>query len=306
MTTRLPRIAYFLMWLMFAPACFAQQKIALPSLEHDAAGQPVAIDAYLFLPEPYDALKRHPAVVFMHGCGGLLTRAGKINSREVDWARRLTKQGYLVLAVDSFTTRNQGSECAGGGPVRPQVERPLDAYGALRYLQERADVAPDRVGLIGWSHGGGTVLFAIGPRGPARPAQGEAEPANEPTNAQSDFRAAVAFYPGWCNDKAQHGSEWNTTVPLLILTGELDVWTRAAPCEQFVETVRAHGAPVRLHVYPDAYHDFDFPHLRVRSRPEFTNPRTGTIPITGTNPQAREDAIERVTAYLAQELGNSR
>jgi dienelactone hydrolase len=218
MLTRLSRITCFFVWLVLAPACFSQETIAFPSLDLDAAGQPVTLDGYLFLPEPYDASKRFPAVVFMHGCGGLLTRAGKIDSRETDWARRLSKQGYVVLAVDSFTTRNQGSECAGGGPVRPQTQRPLDAYGALRYLQHRADVTPNRVALIGWSHGGGTVLFAIGPQGPAQHRPNQAQGTNEPEEPESDFRAAVAFYPGWCNDKAQHAADWNTTVPLLILT----------------------------------------------------------------------------------------
>lgn len=303
MTARLSRIVCILVWLLPAPACFAQQKIAFPSLDHDASGQSVMLDGYLSLPDPYDASKRYPAVVLMHGCGGLLTHSGKINSRQVDWAHRLSTQGYLVLNVDSFTTRHQSGECVGGGPVRPQVERPLDAYGALRFLQSRSDVAPDRVGLMGWSHGGGTVLFAIGPQSPARSVGAPVVGGGSPSPS-SDFRAAVAFYPGWCNDKAQHGSQWNTTVPLMILTGEDDVWSRAAPCEQFVETIQAHNAPVELHVYPGAYHDFDFPRLAVRSRPEFRNPRTGVTPITGTNPAAREDAIERVTAFFGHQLAH--
>jgi len=296
MKTRLSRTACFLLWLLFAPWCFGQQKIVFPSLDRDPSGQPVMLDGYLYRPQGADAAKRYPAVVFMHGCGGLLTRSGRVISREADWARRLSAQGYIVLAVDSFTTRNQPRECAGGGPVRPQIERPLDAYGALRWLQSRIDVIPERVGLMGWSHGGGTVLFAIGPGGPRQRDVGQAK------SPGSDFRAAIAFYPGWCNEQAQNGTQWNTTVPLLILTGESDVWTRAAPCEAFVESVRRHGAPVELQVYPDAYHDFDFPHLPVRSRPEFTNRRTGVVPITGTNPSAREDAIKRVTAFLAQHL----
>jgi dienelactone hydrolase len=296
MKNRLSGIVCILVSLLLASAAFAQQKIAFPSLDRDASGQPVTLDGYLYLPEPYDASKRYPGLVFMHGCSGLFSRSGQIMSREADWARRLSAQGYLVLAVDSFTTRNQSSECVRGGPVRPQVERPLDAYGALRFLQRREDVLPDRIGLIGWSHGGGTVLFAIGPLSPAR------QDASSQAHSGSDFRAAVAFYPGWCNDKAQRAAQWNTTVPLLILTGASDVWTRAAPCEQFVETVRAHGAPVELQVYPDAFHDFDFPHLPVRAHPDLTNPRTGVAPITGTNPAAREDAIERVGRYLADHL----
>lgn len=286
----------FLCRVVIALACavavsmsLAQEKVTFASLDRSASGPPVMLDGYLYVPQHDAPGARYPAVVFMHGCSGLLTRSGKVMSREADWAQRLTSQGYVVLAVDSFTTRAQASECARGGPVRPQVERALDAYGALRFLQRRADVEPDRVALIGWSHGGGTVLFAIASSSPAR----------SEASAPPDFRAAVAFYPGWCNNTAQHGAQWTTSVPLLILAGERDVWTPAAPCETFVRMVRERNVPVELHVYADAYHDFDFPHLPVRSRPEFANPRTGIVPITGTNEAARSDAIERVTQYLA-------
>lgn len=274
-----------------APAS-AQEKVSLPSLDTDSHGAPVMIDAYLF--RPADASGPTPAVVFMHGCNGMLTRKGKIDARELDWAHRFNAQGYAVLAVDSFSSRGQGSECAGGGAVRPSVERARDAYGALRYLQRLPGIRADRVALMGWSHGGGTVLFSVGPGSPAR-AQGA-------DTSAPDFAAAVAFYPGWCNVKAQ-GANWSTRIPLLMLTGADDVWTKAVPCEAFMKDAAANGAPVDFHVYPGAVHDFDYPNLPRRERPEFTNPRTHVVPITGTQPEAREDAIARVTAFLSKALG---
>ncbi|WP_170836169.1 dienelactone hydrolase family protein [Pandoraea sp. ISTKB] len=269
----------------------AQEKVKVASLDTDSDGKPVMLDAYLF--RAVNANAPTPAVVFMHGCNGMFSRRGSIDGRELDWARRFNAQGYAVLMVDSFTTRGQGSECAKGGPVRPWAERPRDAYGALRYLQALPDIRPDRVALMGWSHGGGTTLFSIGPKSPARAQDDSSAP---------DFAAAVAFYPGWCNTKAQ-GADWSTKIPLLLLTGADDVWTKAAPCDAFVKDVTAKGAPITFHIYPGAYHDFDTPNLPVRERPEFTNPKTHVVPITGTQPEAREDAIERVTAFLARTIG---
>ncbi|VVD83593.1 dienelactone hydrolase [Pandoraea aquatica] len=269
----------------------AQEKLSIPSLDKDATGAPVMIDAYLF--RAVNAQGPTPAVVFMHGCNGMFTRKGTIDGRELAWAQRFNAQGYAVLMVDSFTSRGQGSECAKGGPVRPWEERPRDAYGALRYLQSTSGIQPDRIALMGWSHGGGTTLFAIGPKSPGR--------AQDATSAP-DFVAAVAFYPGWCNAKAQ-GANWSTKIPLLLLTGAEDVWTKAAPCDAFVKDVTAQGAPVTFHIYPGAYHDFDYPNLPVRSRPEFTNPKTHVVPITGTQPEARDDAIKRVTEFLATAFG---
>ncbi|MDR3396476.1 MAG: dienelactone hydrolase family protein [Pandoraea sp.] len=280
-------------------SAFAQEKVSIPSLDADSSGAPVMIDAYLF--RAANASGPTPAVVFMHGCNGMFTRKGKIDARELDWAHRLNAQGYAVLAVDSFTSRAQPSECANGGPVRPSVERPRDAYGALRYLQSLPDIRPDRVALMGWSHGGGTVLFSVGPKSPgrAKDAQRDAKPDGKPA---PDFVAAVAFYPGWCNTRAQ-GADWSTRIPLLILTGADDVWTKAAPCDAFVQDATAQSAPITFHIYPGAVHDFDYPNLPVRNRPEFTNPRTHVVPITGTQPEARDDAIARVTAFFAKALG---
>ncbi|WP_353191589.1 dienelactone hydrolase family protein [Pandoraea pnomenusa] len=275
----------------------AQEKVAVASLDTDAAGKPVMLDAYLF--RVPNANGPTPAVVFMHGCNGMFTRKGGIDRRELDWAQRFNALGYAVLAVDSFTSRAQASECRGGGDVRPSVERPRDAYGALRYLQRLLDILPDRVALMGWSHGGGTVLFSIGPKGP-----GHLSDASSGTGAKAapDFAAAVAFYPGWCNLKAQ-GADWSTSIPLLLLTGADDVWSKPAPCDAFVQAVTSKGAPITFHIYPGAVHDFDYPNLPVRARPEFTNPKTHVVPITGTQPEARDDAIARVTAFLAKAFG---
>ncbi len=57
------------------------------------------------------------------------------------------------------------------------------------YLQAQPFVRGDRIGLLGWSQGGGATLFSIGAQSTAGP----------PTS-QGDFRAAVAFYPASCND----------------------------------------------------------------------------------------------------------
>ncbi len=76
-----------------------------PSLEDNDAGQPATrLDGYLL--RAADA-GRCPAVVFLHGCGGLFGRAtGLIEPRKRGWAGELTRRGYGVLMVDSFGSRN--------------------------------------------------------------------------------------------------------------------------------------------------------------------------------------------------------
>jgi dienelactone hydrolase len=252
--------------------------------------QHTVLDAYLFRP---DSGGPHPAVVFLHGCGGVIMRNGKLNSREVDWAERLNAAGYVALVVNSLTPRHFGETCSVQG-ARPELarDRPKDAYAALAWLQAQDFVRGDRIGVMGWSQGGGTILYAIGNNSTSRPAG---------LPWQRDFHGAVVFYPGWCSEKNQ-GANWTTTVPTLVLIGAEDIWIQNAACQAFLAAAAARGASVQLQVYPGAYHDFDWPGLLVHRRPEYTT-TTGVVPITGMDPAARNDALQRVPGFFAQGLG---
>ena len=218
---------------------------------------------------------------------------GQLNSREVDWAERLNAAGYVALVVNSLTPRHFGETCSVQG-ARPALarDRPKDAYAALAWLQAQDFVRGDRIGVMGWSQGGGAILYAIGNNSASRPAG---------LPRQRDFHAAVVFYPGWCSEKNQ-GASWTTTVPTLVLIGAEDVWIQNAACQAFLAAAAARGASVQLQVYPGAYHDFDWPGLRVRRQPEYTT-AAGVVPITGMDPAARDDALQRVPGFFAQHLG---
>jgi dienelactone hydrolase len=281
-------IAVFFLWC--APG-LAQQLVHFPSLEDNGPGNPsTMLDGYMFGPASSGA---YPALVFLHGCDGLFDRAtGLIGRRERDWAAELTPRGYLVLIVDSFGPRSHGEMCSQRGFDRElYLKRPRDAYGALLFLQAQPFVHAGRVAVIGWSQGGGAVLFAIGARGMGRPAQ----------LPRGDFRAAVAFYPASCDDRRQPG--WTTQIPLLVLLGAEDVWTPAAPCKILLDGVVGRGAPVEVQVYPGSYHGFDRANSPRRELPEYRT-AAGIVPIIGTDPAARQDALFRVPAFLARFLMN--
>src|SRR5262249_24062990 len=141
-----------------------------------------------------------------------------VSPRDLDWAKVLATQGYIVFLPDSYGSRGLGPQCKNSDrDVSPARERVADAEAALRFLQSRSDVEPDRVALRAWSNGGSTVLYALRPK-------------DKPKGATPDFRLAVAFYPG-CRVPDQDG-KWATRLPLLILIGEADNWTPAAPCKE--------------------------------------------------------------------------
>jgi dienelactone hydrolase len=240
-----------------------------------------------------------PALVLLHGCTGLRRQSGRMFPIYRAWSNLLAQAGYVLLVVDSAGSRGVGQTCTASAERRRMLaERPKDAYAALRYLQAQDRVRSDRIGVVGWSQGGATVLLSIAAKSSARP-----------PGLAHDFRAAVAFYPGRCSDRQQarpfvdaDPGTWTTTVPLLVLFGEADNWAPAAPCAELIAAAKTRGAPVEIKLYPGADHVFDAPNLKRRELPELRM-RDGTVPITGTDPAARADALVRAPEFLRRHLG---
>lgn len=258
----------------------ATELVLFPSKDSDVtAGEPTRLSGRIMRPVGAGPF---PAVVLLHGCSGLYTKAGALSARHLWWARALRDQGYLVLLVDSFGPRGIGDQCSEKDrKARASVERKRDAWGALEFLRSRPDVQGDRIAALGWSQGGGTVLAAYGPDGEG-----------------AGFRGAVAFYPG-CRT-ALRNPDWQPGGPLLILIGEEDDWTPAEPCEELAGRDSVKGL-LELVVYPDAHHGFDLPTTPVRTRKDLATVPSGQAHV-GTNEAARADAVARVTAFLAKLL----
>ena len=102
-----------------------------------------------------------PALVMLHGCTGLRTGTGAIQGKLRFWAGHLRELGYATLMVDSFTPRGIDEVCTGRHMLSPVRDRADDARGALRYLQGRSDIRPDRIGLLGWSNGAAGAPITI-------------------------------------------------------------------------------------------------------------------------------------------------
>lgn len=261
------------------------QEVGIPAAGWSSA--PADLRAHWFAPT---GTGPHPAVVMVHGCGGAYARNGQLNARHRMWSELLAAQGYGALMLDSFSARGIRELCTQKHAERPlkESDRVGDAHAALAWLRQQNSVNPDRIALLGWSHGGGVTLDAIRQR-PAGLAQG--------------FRAAVSFYPG-CTRRNRQADRFMPYAPLLILIGEADDWTPAAPCVALAETARSHGAPVDIVTYPGAYHDFDNPgsgQVRLRADvPNGAHPGQGVH--VGPAPLAREAAKQRVLAYLAEQF----
>ena len=93
------------------------------------------------------------AIIVLHGCDG-------IGPHDRQWARRLTEWGYAALAIDSFGPRGFKEVCNRGRLVPPEAQA-RDAFDGSAYLRAAPEVRAQRVGVIGFSHGGWAVLKAV-------------------------------------------------------------------------------------------------------------------------------------------------
>ena len=197
------------------------------------SAEPVALSGDLRLPAGAGPF---PAVVLMHGCGGL-------GNAESGWVDPLLRAGYATFVLDSFTGRGLNEVCRNGRAL-VSVQRIPDAYGALRILATHPRLDARRMALMGFSHGGGVTMGAATRWAQERYAGG----------ARATFRAFFPFYPG-CS--SVYPERLSLSAPLRIHIGELDDWTPAAPCRELVERLRARSQDAEITVYRGAHHSFD-------------------------------------------------
>jgi dienelactone hydrolase len=132
-----------------------------PALRHEpnptaqGAGNPFRFFAYVFIPKDLDRTKQQPLIVFPHGGVHAYFTTGATNV-----LRELLTQGYTVIAPDyrGSTGYGQGTyEAIDYGGLETE-----DTYASRAFMLETYDfLDEDRVGVIGWSHGGLHALMNI-------------------------------------------------------------------------------------------------------------------------------------------------
>jgi dienelactone hydrolase len=243
-------------------------------MDGGAPEKPVRLIGYLAQPPGSGPF---PAVVLLHGCGGF-------HATMLSWADRLSRWGYVALAVDSFGPRGIEDFCTGV----ISTYQSLDAYAALRHLTAKPIVRTSHVAVMGFSQGGWAVLESLD--------TGVME-----HRFAHKFRAGVAFYP-----VCQYSSGIMTR-PVLVLIGAADTWTPSADCEAMAAGRTVLGAPrlpgdrslLELVVYPGVHHSFDNIDLMLA-------PGRGVMAFghrNEFNEDVMRDALARVRAFLQRTIG---
>lgn len=256
----------------------AQTTVEFASLDAPG-GQAVQLKGYWYAA----ASAKAPAVALFHGCSGMYDKHGQIGERMRSYAALLNEQGMHALVVDSLTPRGEKEICTQRTGTRriTQANRRLDALAAMQWLAQHSDVDAQRIGVMGWSNGGSTVLSATNTRH-REVARFAVKPA-----------FAVAFYPG-CEADLKRG--YAPSAPLLMLVGEADDWTPAAPCRELA--ARVVSPQPEIEAYAGAYHGFDS-NERVRLRKDVPN---GVHPGEGVHVGGNAEALQRSRERLLRLL----
>lgn len=279
--TPLPWRALPAVLFLAGQAALAMEQHSIPSLDGK-----LQLPGYFF---EASAPGPRPAVVALHGCGGLLDSKGGLSRNRYRVAEYLNVEGMHMLAVDSFTPRGLKSVCETRIRLRSidDEDRREDVFAAIGWLAQRPNVDRNRIAVVGYSNGGSAVLSVL-------------DRTDRMVQAQPlQPRAAVAFYPA-CT---RYNEMWNYAIaaPLLLMIGELDEWTPVHHCE------RLHGKVARaqtsaffeLIVYPGAHHGFDgYGPLQLRTG---LPTRSGGATV-GAHPEAREKALRRMFEFLSEKM----
>lgn len=267
-----------------AHAAPALQRVDLPPLPSG-----VVLRAHWL---PAEGEGRRPAVLALHGCGGLYAKGGGLAERYRETTERLHAAGYAVLMPDSFGSRGLREVCQTRYSDRSLNvnDRVQDARAALVWLAAQPGVDAQRIGVMGWSNGGTTTLNLLEQRH------------THPQAGEPPLAGAAVFYPG-CGPLLKRRAAIER-VPLLMQLGALDDWTPAQPCVDWAQTLKEHaGSDVTVHLYEGSYHGFDGK-TPVRLRADVPNGTSSQGVHQGGNPEARAKSLAALDVFWSRVLDN--
>ena len=220
--------------LVIQTPAFSSAYVSFPAL---GTPSPLAVAGVLRLPR--GAGERVPAVVIAHGSGG-------VDSRGSFYAQALNEAGIATLEIDMWSARG----LSGGAEGRPRAvsETLPDAYGALQFLSAHKAIAPERIGIMGFSWGGVMSMLSATRQAAAGAAPGQR------------FAAHAPLYPVcWAyNHVPGYAFGDLTGAPVFIQAGTADVYDAPDSCQSLLDSLApSDRASVSLRLYEGATHGWD-------------------------------------------------
>jgi dipeptidyl aminopeptidase/acylaminoacyl peptidase len=222
------------------------------------------VQGWLMLPKDYDAAKKYPLIVEVHG--------GPAAAVEAQWgprgginAQAFSARGYFVLEPNPRGSYGQGEEFT-------QANRKDFGYGDLRDILAGVDavvakypIDPERVGLTGWSYGGFMTMFAVTQTGRFKAAVAGAGISDWLSYYGENsidqwmipyFGASVYDDPAVYAKSSAIDFIKQAHTPTLLVVGDRDGECPAPQSFEFWHALRDEHVPTELVVYPNEGHGF--------------------------------------------------
>jgi dipeptidyl aminopeptidase/acylaminoacyl peptidase len=251
--------------LVELPASYPQNQFVEPEAVTFQSLDGLTIHGQLFKPTG-GTERASPAVIFMHGgpirqmllgyhYSGYYANAYVMN-------QYLASQGYVVLSVNFRDGIGYGRDFRRAENQGPRgASEYKDIVAAGKYLQSRADVDPERVGLWGGSYGGYLTAMGLAKNSDLFKAGVDFHGVHDWAWRGRDFSPGG----GWgitkeLMDKAYHSSPiselqfWSS--PVLIITGDDDRNVMFGQSIDLKNKLDALGVHNEVLVFPDEVHGF--------------------------------------------------
>lgn len=250
-----------------------KQYMTGPPLAHEknptaqGAGNPVKFWSYIFIPKDIDPAKKYPLIIFPHG--GVHSDFTTYYTHIV---RELIAQQYIIIAAEYRGSTGYGKsfyEKIDYGGL--EVE---DVNASRDFMLENYDIVDkNRVGIIGWSHGGLIALHNIFDH----PENYKVAFAGVPVSdliarmgyKDQEYRDlySAEYHIGKTadenvNEYRRRSPAWNAhklKTPLLIHTNTNDADVNVLEVEHLIKSLKAEGKKFEYEIFQDipGGHSFD-------------------------------------------------
>ena len=229
-----------------------------------------------------------PASVLHHQCGGLRSANGRWqNMSMLGWAKEAVARGFVVLLLDSLGPRSVDTVCMGATGGVNFARGLKDALQAAAHLRRLDFVDNNRVAFAGYSWGAGVGLLA------------SSKKAVVALNQTERFNAIVSFYPPCYIVPPNRTPSYELVLteidrPLLVLMGDRDNETPPEECVSRLAPMKAAGAPIEWHVYPETTHCWDCENLNGSRKVD----GRGTSVVYYYSDNTTKDSAQRMFSFI--------
>ncbi|WP_428263756.1 dienelactone hydrolase family protein [Haliangium sp.] len=244
-----------------------------------------------------DRSKPMPAVIVLHGAGGLYDEPSGNDEHEFgpqfeEWAGLLYQEGYAVIMPASFFSRGfyEWNDAPDNLDTEDRlVYRVYDAYAALDFACRQPEIDCDRVAVMGFSNGGSASTLVMHER------LREVERMGDLAADGPRFALSIPYYPGcgwkgWISLNLDEPDEFYFPYGPVYMHHAADD-SLVDDCERRLEQTEMltnmrneSENPFHMHIYDSVDHGFD------------------SSPNDSREESARDDARVRTLELLANEL----